>query len=440
MPTVLVKSSSVNGPSSSLTLCWSSVWDQFRQVQQFLIVLIGFWCMGAGCGFERSLLPRMAVQTFHETKSSTRLNFVASFGLSKAIANAIAGPLADKFGRKPTLILGCIVGLPVFPYVIIAKTWIGITAMNLAFGLSQGLIGSSLFFLIIDLLGPTRRGVAVGVGECSIYVSTAIINIVAGDLAETYGFRPVPFYVATMISAAGLLSTIPLKDTLERALAELSAPEQVTSKKYARMGSTQPSRLDEEDDQIQHATKGISYHTSPGYVSPWRGSSLRQSHYLSQSPDGYVSPWRGTSVLESGSVVMDEDSWIGDDVGGGGWDSLRSLEEVDEGTLLLPGEEVVGVEGYQGISTALVIALPEPSVIRDDLSVVEVLDPINPPDNVYLTIKHLVFGNPSFATLCFGGLILNFKDGFAWGSFPVYFKHVHQMNDSDTNFLVALYP
>ena len=88
--------------------------------------------------------------------------------------------------------------------------------MNLAFGLSQGLIGSSLFFLIIDLLGPTRRGVAVGVGECSIYVSTAIINIVAGDLAEAYGFRPVPFYIATVISAAGLLSTIPLKDTLER--------------------------------------------------------------------------------------------------------------------------------------------------------------------------------------------------------------------------------
>ena len=401
--------------------------NNLYQFQQFLIVLIGFCCMGAGCGFERSLLPRMAVQTFHEMKSSTRLNFVASFGLSKAIANAVAGPLADKFGRKPTLILGCLVGLPVFPYVIIAQKWIGITLINLAFGLSQGLIGSSLFFLIIDLLGPTRRGVAVGVGECSIYVSTAIINIIAGGLAQAYGLRPVPFYVATIISAVGLLSTIPLQDTLAQALAEQSAPDELTKsrRKYARMGSTQPSCLDDEDVLIQRSTRGISYHSVPGFVSPWRGPSLHQG-----------------TTYPTGGGSLDDDSWIGNGEGGR-WESMRSEEEADEGSRLLPAtsdEEAGGAQGYQGTSTGFVIAFSAPSVI-DDESVVELLlDPINPPDNVYLTLKHLVLDNPRFATLCFGGMVLNFKDGFAWGSFPVYFKHIHQLNDSQTDFLIALYP
>jgi len=136
------------------------------QVCQFLIMILGFLCMGAQCGFERSLLPRMAVSVFDQVSSLTRLYFVASFGLFKAIANAVAGSLADQWGRKPVLVLGCLVGLPVMPFVIFARSWDSITVMNAAFGLSQGLIGSSLFFLFIDLMGPQKRGIAVGLGEC----------------------------------------------------------------------------------------------------------------------------------------------------------------------------------------------------------------------------------------------------------------------------------
>ena len=408
--------------------------SNWRQMEQFVIVVLGFWCMGAGCGFERSLLPRMAVVTFHEVKASTRLNFVASFGLSKAIANAFAGPLADKFGRKPTLILGCLIGLPVMPFIIVAQSWTGITLMNGAFGLSQGLIGSSLFFLFIDLLGPRRRGVAVGVGECSIYVSTAIVNIVAGKLASEYGYRPVPFIVATAISVIGLLSTIPLKDTLDQVLAEQTASEAENRKKYARMMSTQPSHLDEEYriPRPQNGASSPRHIALEGYVSPWGGASIHTF-----TPDGYMSPWRGASVAGAGSVAPDDQSWIGGD-----FPSMRSLAQADETTQLRPDEQIVGVEGYKGISTTFVIAADdEASVLDDDATVLEdLLDPISPPDNAFLTIKYLVMNNPSFTVLCLGGMMLNFKDGFAWGSFPVFFRHEHNMNDADTNLLIALYP
>lgn len=210
-----------------------------------------------GLGFERSLLPRMAVKIFNEHSAVTRLNFVSTFGISKALANAISGPLADKFGRKPTLVMGFIIGLPVMPFVIIAKTWTGITVMNILFGFSQGLLGSALFFLLIDLMGPSRRGIAVGIGECMIYVSTAVVNVLAGQLATLYGFRPVPFYVATAFSVVGLLSTYPLRDTLELVQAEQSNSEKLDHDirmKYARMASIQPSVLDEERELIKKDT------------------------------------------------------------------------------------------------------------------------------------------------------------------------------------------
>ena len=420
--------------------CWDAVGESWSQVEQFLIVVVGFWCMGAGCGFERSLLPRMAVVTFHETKASVRLNFVATFGLSKAVANALPEPLADRYGRKPALILGCLVGLPVMPFVIVADSWTGITLMNGAFGLSQGLIGSSLFFLFIDLLGPKRRGVAVGVGECSIYVSTAVVNIIAGKLASAYGYRPVPFIVATAISLVGLLSTIPLKDTLDQVLAEQSASELVNRKKYARMMSTHPSHLDEEE-RIPPTRSNRSFRNLDGFVSPWRGSV--HTAYTHATPDGYRSPWRGSTVA-GGSVAPEEESWIGT----GDLRSLCSFVEGEEGendetTPLKPDEQIVGVEGYHGISTTFVIAAPAPvSVQNDDDGTImeELLDPISPPDSAFVTIKNLVVNNPSFSCLCLGGMMLNFKDGFAWGSFPVFFRHEHMMDDEQTNLLIALYP
>jgi hypothetical protein len=42
--------------------------------------------MEAAFGLERSLLTRMAIRIFQETKASIRLNSLDTFGLSKAIA------------------------------------------------------------------------------------------------------------------------------------------------------------------------------------------------------------------------------------------------------------------------------------------------------------------------------------------------------------------
>jgi len=337
-----------------------------KDAEQFILIFTGLFCMGAGTGFERSLLPRMAVHTFHEYSAVTRLNFVATFGLSKAIANAVSGPISDKFGRKPTLVGGFLIGLPVMPFIIIAQSWTGITFMNILFGFSQGLLGSALFFLLIDLMGPTRRGIAVGLGECTIYVSTALINILAGKLATEYGYRPVPFYVATAFSIIGLVSTYPLQDTLALVQVEQSNSEKLDHDmrmKYARMASIQPSVLDEERELLKKDT-----------FESW-----------AMSTEG--------STLMSYRTGPDENGKV----------SFR-----------FPDDEATLNE-------------------NDDDSIAERDPPLK-------TLMRLIVENPNYTSLCFAGLVMNFKDGFAWGSFPVFFSHEHMLSDSHTDMLVALYP
>ena len=51
------------------------------------------------------------------------LTFVFAFGIAKAVTNLAAGALADRFGRKPVLVAGWLVGLPVPLLIILAPTW-----------------------------------------------------------------------------------------------------------------------------------------------------------------------------------------------------------------------------------------------------------------------------------------------------------------------------
>jgi MFS family permease len=62
------------------------------------------------------------------------------------------------------------------------------------------------------------------------------------------------------------------------------------------------------------------------------------------------------------------------------------------------------------------------------------------PDPPHKVLMQLFLENPSYIALCFTGLVMNFKDGFAWGSFPVFFSHEHMLSDSSTDMLVAIYP
>jgi MFS family permease len=160
-------------------------------LEQFsLLVLINAF-VGGMVGLERTVLPLIAEREFGLASKSAILSFIVSFGIVKAVANLLAGKYSDVIGRKRLLVLGWIFGLPVPFMVMWAPSWKMITAANLLLGINQGLCWSTTVIMKIDLVGPKRRGFAMGLNEFAGYGAVALAALVSGYLASIYGLRPV---------------------------------------------------------------------------------------------------------------------------------------------------------------------------------------------------------------------------------------------------------
>ena len=177
-------------------------WRQF-----WLLVAVNAF-VGAMVGLERTVLPLLAETEFGLPSVSAALSFIATFGLVKAVTNLFAGRLGDRLGRKPILLLGWLFGLPVPFLVIWAPTWSWIVFANVLLGVNQGLAWSTTVIMKIDLVGPKRRGMAMGLNEFAGYLAVALSALATGYIAQAYGLRPEPFYLGIACAAAGLGLTV----------------------------------------------------------------------------------------------------------------------------------------------------------------------------------------------------------------------------------------
>lgn len=183
-------------------------WEQFS-----LLVAINAF-VGAMVGLERSILPLLAEKEFAVTSAFAVASFVGSFGAAKAIANLSAGALSERYSRRQVLIAGWLFAIPV-PFVIIAApSWWWVVAANGLLGINQGLAWSMTVNMKIDLAGPRRRGLALGLNEAAGYLAVATAAFGAGLIAARWGLRPEPFYLGIAIAAAGTaLSVLCVRDT-----------------------------------------------------------------------------------------------------------------------------------------------------------------------------------------------------------------------------------
>src|SRR5437879_3817669 len=156
-------------------------------------------------GGERSTLAPLAEHDFHLASSAAILSFLISFGLVKAAGNFIAGGLADRFGRRTVLLAGWMAALPVPILIILAPSWGWVVFANVLLGLNQGLAWSTTVNMKIDLVGPRRRGFALGLNEASGYLAVSVAAALAGFLAANYGIRPGPYLLAEGLAVCGLL-------------------------------------------------------------------------------------------------------------------------------------------------------------------------------------------------------------------------------------------
>ena len=133
-----------------------------ENIGQFALLVIVNGFVGAMVGMERSILPVIAEQDFHLVARTAVLSFIVVFGVTKALTNYAAGRLSDRVGRKRVLVAGWIVAIPV-PFILMwAPSWNWILVANALLGISQGFTWSTTVIMKIDIVGPGRRGLAMG--------------------------------------------------------------------------------------------------------------------------------------------------------------------------------------------------------------------------------------------------------------------------------------
>ena len=171
---------------------------------QFCLLVAINALVGGMVGQEQTVLPLLAHQVFHLTGYTFLLTYVFAFGATKAATNYFAGTWSDRFGRKPVLLAGWLIAIPVPLLLIWAPSWAWVIVANVLLGVNQGLTWSTTVIMKIDLVGPRQRGLAMGFNEAAGYLAVALTALSAGFLAARFG------------AAAGAVPTRPVVRTHRR--------------------------------------------------------------------------------------------------------------------------------------------------------------------------------------------------------------------------------
>jgi MFS family permease len=271
-------------------------------LSQFLLLVLVNAFVGAMVGLERDVVPLMGARVFGLASATAGLSFIVSFGIVKALANLGAGRLSDRIGRKGVLVAGWLAALPVPFMLIAAPSWGWVVAANVLLGINQGLCWSTTVIMKIDLVGPARRGLAMGLNEAAGYSAVALAAAGSGYLAAAYGLRPWPFVPGIALAVAGLLlSALFVRESHGFARHEAAIlPPDAHSRDVASVSGTPDTR-----SRTAPAFAEIFAHTS------WRDrnlSSVSQAGLVNNLNDGLawglLPPFFATSGLGLTQIAL----------------------------------------------------------------------------------------------------------------------------------------
>jgi MFS family permease len=307
--------------------------------------------VGAMVGLERSVLPLVGQDDFGLSSKSAILSFVVAFGIAKAFSNLAAGGLADRVGRKRLLVIGWLLALPVPLMIALAPSWGWIVAANLLLGANQGLAWSMTVVMKIDLVGPRRRGLALGLNESAGYLGVAVAAFITGALAATFAPRTLVWSIGAVIAVLGtVISILFVRDTAGHVEREQRAHgahvAQTLRSAFARATFHHPTlRACSQAGLVNNLNDALAWGLAPLYLAA-HGASTTQIGVVAAV---YPAVW-GAGQLLTG--------WLSDHTGRKPLIVAGMLTQAGALALLVAGggafTPALAAAGLLGIGTALV--------------------------------------------------------------------------------------
>lgn len=263
--------------------------------RQFALLVALNGLVGAMVGLERTVLPIVGQRDFGLTSKTAVLSFLIAFGTAKALTNLAAGRYADRVGRRRLLVLGWLLALPVPLLIGLAPSWWVVVVANVFLGTNQGLAWSMTVMMKVDLVGPARRGLALGLNESAGYLGVAATAFVTGALAASVAPRTLVWGGAAAIAAVGLVvSAAFVRDTGEHVRLEQASAERPT--RGCRLHACAQAGL------VNNLNDALAWGIAPLYLAA-HGASIRQVGVVAAV---YPAVW-GAGQVGSG--------WLSDHVG-----------------------------------------------------------------------------------------------------------------------------
>jgi MFS family permease len=131
---------------------------------------------------------------------------IGSYAISGLLLRPIAGRLADRRGRKPTVLIGglllCLSGLLYLPSLGLA----GLIVARLVLGAGEGSVYTAGSAWIIDLAPPARRGRVLGLYGLAVWGGLSVGPLAGEVLLQTSGYTAVWIFATAMPLLGALIA------------------------------------------------------------------------------------------------------------------------------------------------------------------------------------------------------------------------------------------
>jgi MFS family permease len=181
--------------------------DALRQRPYRAALLANLADSWAAMGVRNTLVPLFVVESLNRGTGWVGVGFALVAATNAAVLMP-AGRIADDRGRRPVIVVGCVLSAVAMVLLAVAPDIVGYVIAMLVFGVGSGMLDVAPAAVVGDVAGArgARGGMVVAAFQMAGDTGSVSGPVVAGWLADTWSYGVAFWATGGVLVAAGLLA------------------------------------------------------------------------------------------------------------------------------------------------------------------------------------------------------------------------------------------